>query len=54
MNLVSAFVWFQYWDEHIDMQNGWYWLVAAYLGYVSGTHLAKRIVSYTQNPAQKR
>jgi hypothetical protein len=52
MNLVSAFVWFQYWDEQIDMQNGWYWLVAAYLGYLSGTHLAKRIVVYTQKRTQ--
>ena len=52
MNLVSAFVWFQYWDEQIDMYNGWYWLEAAYLGYLSGTHLAKRIVTYTQKPTQ--
>jgi hypothetical protein len=42
MNLVDAFVWFAYWNDNINMQNGWYWLVATYLGYVAGTKAAMR------------
>lgn len=41
-NLIDAFVWFNYWDGEIIMKNGWYWLVAAYLGYILGAQLAQR------------
>ncbi len=42
LNLVDAFVWFNYWMQQIDMQNGWFWLVAAYLGFLGGSKLARR------------
>ncbi len=41
-NLVDAFVWFNYWDGKIVMKNGWYWLIAAYIGYLLGAQIAKR------------
>jgi len=44
INLIEAFVWFTYWDDHIDMKNPWYWLLAAYFGYQAGTNLAQRWV----------
>jgi hypothetical protein len=42
MNLVDAFVWFRYWPNEIDMRNGWYWLIAAYLGYLLGARIAEK------------
>lgn len=42
MNLVDAFVWFRYWADEIDMRNGWYWLIAAYLGYLLGARIAEK------------
>ena len=41
-NLVDAFVWFNYWDGKIVMKNGFYWLIAAYVGYLLGAQIAKR------------
>ncbi|MDT0595576.1 hypothetical protein [Glaciecola petra] len=40
MNLVDAFVWFRYWPQVISMQNGWIWLIVAYLGYVLAAQIA--------------
>lgn len=42
LNLVDAFVWFRYWSDEINMKNGWYWLIAAYLGYLLGARLAEK------------
>ena len=39
INLVDAFVWFNYWTSEVDMHNGWVWLGAAYLGYLAGSRL---------------
>ena len=41
LNLIPAFIWFLYWPKHIVMQNGLYWLIAAYIGYQLGTNFAK-------------
>jgi hypothetical protein len=41
-NLIDAFLWFQYWGDEFDIRNGWYWLIAAYLGYTLGAQLAQR------------
>ncbi|TDF39360.1 hypothetical protein EYS14_07510 [Alteromonadaceae bacterium M269] len=41
-NLISAFVWFHYWADEITMKNGWYWLGAAYIGYMLGAKLAEQ------------
>jgi hypothetical protein len=41
-NIIDAFVWFSYWDDQITMKNGWYWLIAAYLGYMLGAQIAQR------------
>ena len=40
MNLVAAFIWFITLPNRIDMENGWIWLGAAYLGYEVGTRVA--------------
>jgi hypothetical protein len=42
LNLVDAFLWFRYWPDEINMKNGWYWLLAAYLGYLLGARLAEK------------
>jgi len=39
MNIVSAFVWFNYWSGSSPV---WLWFVVAYLGYLLGMELAKR------------
>jgi hypothetical protein len=41
-NIIDAFVWFSYWGDEVTMKNGWYWLIAAYLGYTLGAQLAQR------------
>jgi len=41
LNLIPAFIWFLYWPKHIAMLNGFYWLIAAYLGYQAGTKCAQ-------------
>jgi uncharacterized membrane protein len=40
LNLIPAFTWFLYWPKQIDMLNGFYWLIAAYVGYQVGTKFA--------------
>ena len=41
LNLIPAFTWFLYWPKQIDMLNGFYWLIAAYIGYQAGTKFAQ-------------
>jgi hypothetical protein len=41
MNLIPAFTWFLYWPKIIVMVNGWYWLLASYLGYKLGGYVAR-------------
>lgn len=41
LNIVDAFLWFIYWPKHVHMMNGWYWLLAAYLGYLLGAKLVQ-------------
>lgn len=41
MNIIPAFTWFLYWPKQIVMQNGWYWLLASYLGYQAGGYIAR-------------
>ncbi len=43
INLIPSFTWFLYWPEQIEMNNGWYWLIAAYIGYQAGVKLAQWI-----------
>ena len=38
-NLVAAFVWFATLPEYINIDNGFIWLAAAYLGYLGGLRL---------------
>lgn len=42
LNLIPAFTWFLYWPKQVTMENGWHWLLAAYIGYQMGAFLAKR------------
>jgi len=39
MNFVSAFIWFSTLPKYLPVENGWVWLVAAYLGYLVGVKL---------------
>lgn len=39
INLVAAFVWFVTLPEYINIDNGFIWLAAAYLGYLGGLRL---------------
>lgn len=41
MNLVDAFVWFNFWMKEIEMMNGWVWLVCTYLAYLAGVKTAQ-------------
>lgn len=41
MNLIPAFTWFLYWPDLIVMHNGWYWLLASYIGYQLGAFSAR-------------
>lgn len=41
MNMVDAFIWFIYWPKHIDMQNGWVWLIASYIAFTLAARCAK-------------
>jgi hypothetical protein len=38
-NLVAAFLWFATLPEYINIDNGFIWLAAAYLGYLGGLRL---------------
>ena len=42
MNIVAAFIWFQTLPEYIDMNNGFIWIVAAYLGYLGGVYFTRQ------------
>ena len=44
MNMVDGFVWFQYWPEQIEMDNGWIWLAFSYAGYTTGHNLATHLL----------
>lgn len=44
MNMVDAFVWFQFWPDIIRMGNGWTWLGLSYAGYSVGRWLALRVL----------
>lgn len=41
LNIIPAFVWFSYWPDVFNIGNGWYWLIASYLGFEIGSYLAK-------------
>jgi hypothetical protein len=41
MNIVAAFIWFDTLTNYVDVNNGFLWLVAAYLGYLGGVHFTK-------------
>jgi hypothetical protein len=41
MNIVAAFVWFQTLPEYVDVNNGFIWIAAAYLGYLGGVYFTK-------------
>ena len=40
MNLLGALLWFVTLPNQVDMNEGWIWLVASYLGYLAGLRLA--------------
>lgn len=42
LNIIPAFTWFIYWPKELDMTNGWYWLVASYIGYHIGSFAARK------------
>lgn len=42
MNFVAAFVWFTYWPRLIEINNGWVWIMIAYMGYFLGAHFAQK------------
>jgi hypothetical protein len=41
MNIVAAFIWFQTLPKYVDVNNGFVWIAAAYLGYLGGVHFTK-------------
>jgi hypothetical protein len=41
MNIVAAFIWFQTLPDYVDVNNGFVWIAAAYLGYLGGVHFTK-------------
>lgn len=43
MNMVDAFIWFIYWPKHIDMQNGWVWLIASYIAFTLAARCAEKL-----------
>ena len=49
LNIIPAFVWFSYWPDVFDIANGWYWLIASYLGFELGSYLAKRYANQILN-----
>lgn len=38
-NLVTAFIWFTYWDEFLPINSPWLWLAVSYAGYYAGEKL---------------
>ena len=54
LNLVDAFIWFRYWPDEINMKNPWYWLIAAYSGYLLGARWAEKYpIKFTLKDAFK-
>lgn len=47
MNMVAAFTWFLYWPKQITMQNGWIWLIAAYIAFTLAAGLAEKMPAKT-------
>lgn len=43
LNLIPAFIWFTYWPDIFNIENGWYWLLASYAGYHIGSYAAKLV-----------
>jgi hypothetical protein len=41
MNIVSAFIWFQTLPRYVEVNNGFIWIVAAYLGYLGGVQFTQ-------------
>ena len=41
MNIVAAFLWFRTLPDFVDVNNGFVWIAAAYLGYLGGVHFTK-------------
>ena len=47
-NMIIALVWFGYWPDHIDIGNGWVWLIMTYAGYQLGRSLSKAYIDRTR------
>lgn len=41
INMVQAFIWFDTLPEYVRVNEGWIWLIAAYLGYLSGIRFTR-------------
>lgn len=41
MNIVAAFIWFKTLPGYVDVNNGFIWIAAAYLGYLGGVHFTQ-------------
>lgn len=41
MNIVKAFIWFDTLPDYIRIHEGWVWIIAAYLGYLSGIRFTR-------------
>jgi hypothetical protein len=42
MNIVAAFVWFSTLPNYVPVENGFIWVVAAYVGYLAGVKLVSQ------------
>ena len=40
MNLVSAFLWFFYWNKHLEIGLFWVWLIVVFIAHTSATKYA--------------
>jgi hypothetical protein len=52
LNIIPAFIWFTYWPDIFTINNGWYWLIASYIGFETGSFLAKRYAGRLLNLEQ--
>lgn len=43
LNMVDAFIWFIYWPKHIDMLNGWIWLIAVYIAFTLAARMSEKL-----------
>lgn len=41
MNIVAAFIWFKTLPGYVDVNNGFIWIAAAYLGYMGGVRFTQ-------------